>query len=144
MRLAASRAVQSSGDVGVAVIESESISGAPATAGGSGHGALRWLPWVVAALALVPLGSMLAMVLGGNEMQWADYWEILPRVTNPDGSFAPRGLFEYQNSHPIAVASAVYWVNAHLTGGSNIALGIFVVAVVAVQVVILVWALPRQ
>jgi len=98
----------------------------------------------VGALALAPAISMLVIVQGGNPMQWLDYWDVLPRVTNSDGSFAPRGMFEYQNEHPVAIPALIYWVNAHLTGGSNVALGTLVVAIVAAQVAILGWALPRR
>jgi hypothetical protein len=106
--------------------------------------ARRLEPWLLGALALLPVVSMLTLVRGSSIMQWNDYWDILPRVANPDGSFNTHGLFTYQNEHPVAVASIVYWLNARLTGGSNVALGTFVVALVAAQVAVLVWALPRQ
>ena len=96
-----------------------------------------WVPWLLLALALVPTVWMFTFVRGNNPMQWYDYWNILPQVTNLDGSLAVHNLFRYQNEHPVAVPSLIYWVNAHLTGGSNIALGYFVFLVAALQVVFL-------
>ena len=100
----------------------------------------RWVPWLLLALALVPTVWMFTFVRGNNPMQWHDYWDILPRVTNLDGSLAPGNLFTYRNEHPIAVPGLIYWVNAHLTGGSNIALGYFVFVVAVLQVVIVTLA----
>ncbi len=100
----------------------------------------RWVPWLLFALALVPTVWMLTFVRGNNPMQWHDYWDILPRVTNLDGSLAPGNLFTYANEHPVAVPSLIYWVNAHLTGGSNIALGYFVFLVAGLQVVLVCFA----
>lgn len=100
----------------------------------------RWVPWLLFALALVPTVWMLTFVGGNNPMQWDDYWDILPRVTNLDGSLAPGNLFTYANEHPVAVPSLIYWVNAHLTGGSNVALGYFVFLVAMLQVVLVCFA----
>jgi hypothetical protein len=102
----------------------------------------RWTSWLALALAAVPALSMAMFVRGASRLQWNDYWDILPRVTNPDGSFAPRGALELQNEHPVAIPSAIYWLNAKLTGGSNNALGLYVLLVVLATLFVLVRALP--
>lgn len=100
----------------------------------------RWLPWLLFALALVPIVWMFTFVRSNNPMQWHDYWDILPSVTNPDGSLATGNLFEYRNEHLVVIPSLVYWVNAQLAGGSNITLGYFVFLVAVIQVVLLTLA----
>jgi hypothetical protein len=102
----------------------------------------RWRPtpptflqWI----ALVPVASTLSLVLSSSKLQWFDYWSIFPRITNPDGSLAPRQLFKYHEGHILAVPSVVYWLNYKLTSGLNTSLGLFVVALALAQV----WMLRR-
>ncbi len=80
-----------------------------------------------AILALVPVVRMVRIVLDGSVLQYADYWMMLDNFTRPDGSLDVGGLFEFQN-HPVVVPQLVYWVNLELFSGSNISLGLFVVA----------------
>jgi hypothetical protein len=87
---------------------------------------------VAAVVALVPVVRMIGIVLDGSVLQYADYWLMLDNFTRPDGSLDVGGLFEFQN-HPVVVPQLVYWVNLQLFSGSNIALGLFVVAVALAQ-----------
>jgi hypothetical protein len=87
---------------------------------------------VAAVLALVPVVRMVRIVLDGSVLQYADYWLMLDNFTRPDGSLDVGGLFEFQN-HPIVVPQLIYWVNLQLFSGSNISLGLFVVAVALAQ-----------
>jgi hypothetical protein len=87
---------------------------------------------VAAVVALVPVVRMVGIVLEGSVLQYADYWMMLDTFTRPDGSLDVGGLFEFQN-HPVVVPQLVYWVNLQLFSGSNISLGLFVVALVLAQ-----------
>jgi hypothetical protein len=98
---------------------------------------------LVQLLAIVPTLSMTLLVLGATKLQWFDYWSILPRVVNPDGSFAPRDLLHYHEGHILAVPSVVYWLNYKLTSGLNTSLGLFVIGLVLAQVWMLRRLLPR-
>jgi hypothetical protein len=112
----------------------------------SGH--LAWWrridpAWGVQLLAIVPLLAMVSFVRASTKLQWFDYWTILPRIVNADGSLAESELFAYHEGHILAVPSVVYWLNYKLTSGLNTTLGLFVVALVLAQVLMLRWLLPR-
>jgi hypothetical protein len=81
---------------------------------------------------MVPVVRMVGTVLDGSVLQYADYWMMLDNFTGPDGSLDVGGLFEFQN-HPVVVPQLVYWVNLQLFSGSNISLGLFVVALAIAQ-----------
>jgi hypothetical protein len=95
---------------------------------------VRWVPWVLAAL---PALWMVWFVLQGSQLQYSDYWDMLPRTVSPTGWISFRGVTTFQNEHPVVIPQFLIWANVHLTGGSNIALGLFVVLVVAAQVVLI-------
>ena len=104
----------------------------------------RWHWLVIIVLAAVPVITMAMYVLRASPMQWNDYWDVLPRVTNPDGSFSPRGALTFQNEHPVALPGFIFWANAKVAGGSNNVLGLYVVAVGIATLVVLVRALPAD
>jgi hypothetical protein len=87
---------------------------------------------VAAILALIPLVRMVGIVLDGSVLQYADYWMMLDNFTRPEGGLDVGGLFEFQN-HPVVVPQLIYWGNLQLFSGSNISLGLFVVAVALAQ-----------
>jgi hypothetical protein len=93
--------------------------------------------------AVIPPVAMVLLVLASSKLQWFDYWSIFPRVTNPDGSLAPRRLFSYHEGHILAVPSVIYWLNYKVTSGLNTALGLFAVALAAAQVLMLRVLLPK-
>jgi hypothetical protein len=95
---------------------------------------VRWVPWVLAAL---PALWMAWFVLQGSQLQYSDYWDMMPRTVTPSGGIDLGGLTTFQNEHPVVIPQFLFWVNVHLTAGSNIALGLFVVAVVFAQVVLI-------
>ncbi len=53
-------------------------------------------------LALLPPLLMFRMVRKSSELQWFDYWTILPRIVNSDGSLAIRGLLTFTEGHILA------------------------------------------
>jgi hypothetical protein len=104
-------------------------------------GVRRW-PNVLLIIILVPFYVMVGAVRSGSHMQWFDYWFALPRFVNPDGSLSPHGLFAFTNEHIAALPGVIYWLNVRLTGGSNIALGLFDILLVAAEVILLTLLLP--
>ena len=126
----------------VDVVEEEADLSTPARRRGSSiWRRVRQGP-VLVLLLVVPVYAIVRLVRSGTRMQWFDYWFALTRFTNPDGSLAPRGLFSFNNEHLPVLPGLVYWINVHLTGGSNIALGLLDVVLVLVQVAILATILP--
>lgn len=98
---------------------------------------MPWLPEAaLTAIAMIPATLMLQRILGGSHTQWADYWDILPRVVRPDGSVDFRRAFEFQNEHPVFIPGLLVWLNTKL-GGSNIVLGTYAVAAAAGTVALL-------
>jgi len=95
---------------------------------------VRWLPWL---LALLPAVWMAAFVLQGSHLQYNDYWVMLPRAVTSSGGLDLDGLATFQNEHPVVIPQLLYWVNVHLSGGSNVVLGLIVVAIVFAQVVLI-------
>jgi hypothetical protein len=87
---------------------------------------------LAAVLVLVPVVRMASIVLDGSVLQYADYWMMLDNFTRPDGGLDVGGLFEFQN-HPVVLPQLIYWVNLQLFSGSNVSLGLFVVAVALAQ-----------
>jgi hypothetical protein len=94
-------------------------------------------------LAAVPVAAMLIEVLRAPRLHFLDYWWVFNRVTNDDGSLHPRGVFTYQNEHPMFVPGLLFWLEAKLLGGRNQALGVFDVVVTACTVLLLNRLLPR-
>jgi hypothetical protein len=86
---------------------------------------------------------MTSLLLGGSRLQWNDYWFMIDRTFTRNGLVDLGGLFTFQNEHPIVLPQLVYWANAQLTGGSNLALGLVVVAIVAAQIVLLARFVPE-
>lgn len=106
-------------------------------------------PWLVAGwsiaavLVLIPLVRMVQLILEGSALQHNDYWMMLPKFANPDGSLNVPGLFEFQN-HPVVLPQLVYWLNIKLFDGSNIALGFFVVALTLATIGVLYLVVRRS
>ncbi len=104
----------------------------------------RWLPWLVASFAAVPIASTLGEVLRAGRLQHIDYLFLLTRITNPDGTLKPFDPANYlSNEHMLGLPSLIYLANIELFAGDNRMLGVFVVAVAALTVVALGAALPR-
>jgi hypothetical protein len=104
----------------------------------------RRLAVAVEALAVLPVVAMVFEVVASPRLQLLDYWDVLLRITNQDGTFNAGGLWELQNEHPVAVPSLFYWLDATLFGGDNRVLGYLVVVIAAVTVLLLRSALPRR
>lgn len=95
-------------------------------------------------LALLPVVAMAFEVAASPRLQLLDYWSVLLRVTTPDGSFEPAGLWVLQNEHPLLLPSFLYWLDAQLFAGDNRALGYLTVGIAAITVLLLRAALPRN
>jgi len=94
--------------------------------------------------ALPPLVWMASIVRSGTPMQFNDYWFMIDRTFRSDGLIDLGGLFTFQNEHPIVLPQLVYWVNAQLTGGSNLTLGLVVITIVAAQIVLISRFVPDE
>lgn len=108
----------------------------------------RWLTDPVIArlvevLALIPPLAIVVEVARSGKLQWLDYWYVLVRMTNPDGSFHPGGIFVPQNEHPLMIPSLLYWLDARLADGDNRVLGYLVIVIAAATVLMLRAALPK-
>jgi hypothetical protein len=97
---------------------------------------------LVALLAAIPPLAIVLEVSRSGKLQWLDYWYVLIRITNPDGSFRLRGIFTPQNEHPLMIPSLLYWLDARLADGDNRVLGYLVIVIAALMVVLLWTALP--
>ncbi|HEY0452455.1 MAG TPA: hypothetical protein VGD70_25325 [Actinophytocola sp.] len=103
----------------------------------------RTIARLVELLALVPAIAIVLEVSRAGKLQWLDYWYVLVRITNPDGSFHLGGIFTPQNEHPLMIPSLLYWLDARLADGDNRVLGYLVVVVAAATVLLLRAALPK-
>jgi hypothetical protein len=98
---------------------------------------------LVELLALVPLLSMILEVSRAGKLQWLDYWYVMIRIVNNDGSFNLPGLFVPQNEHPLIIPSLFYYADAKLADGDNRILGYLVIVIAAATVLLLRAALPK-
>lgn len=96
------------------------------------------------ALAAVPVVAMVFEVVRAPRLHFLDYWNILSHVTNADGSLDLAGLFTLHNQHPTATPGLLFWLDGHLTGGSNVAVGLFNVVLAAAAVLALRFMLPAD
>ena len=103
----------------------------------------RWRQILVVALAAVPALHMVVVIRSGTHVQVTDYWVFLSELIEPDGSVRWRALSEFQGQHLLSVPFVIYLVNIWLFGGSNITLGLVVVAIVSVQLLVL-WRWIRR
>lgn len=95
-------------------------------------------------LAAVPVAAMLVEVLRAPRLHFLDYWSVFGRVTEDSGALNPRGIFTYQNEHPMFLPGLLFWVEAKLSGGRNQVLGVFDVVVTVGTLLILNRLLPRS
>jgi hypothetical protein len=101
------------------------------------------LPLLVEALAVLPLLAMLRDVLRAPHMPYLDYWHILFNETTVDGSLDLSNIMVPPNQQPQVLPGLIFYLNAVLFGGDNRVLGCFVVALVAVTLLVLRSLLPR-
>lgn len=104
----------------------------------------RRIAYAVEALAALPVIAVLFEVYRSPRLQMLDYWHVLLRITNPDGSFHPSGLRFLQNEHPLMIPSIFYWLDAKLFAGDNRVLGYLTVVVAVLTVLVLRAALPKS
>lgn len=102
-----------------------------------------WLARAIEVLALLPAIATTLEVAAGQRLQYTDFWYVLIRVTNGDGSLHVPGMRVLQNEHPLMLPSVLYWLDARLANGDNRVLGLLVVIIAAMTVLLLRYALPR-
>ena len=103
------------------------------------------LPLVLGVVASITAVLTIAeRVLNGSRFQYFDYWNIINSTISDSGSFQFSNLLVLQNEHPVALARILYYANFRAFGGSNISLGVIVMAVVGLQVLILLRNAPFQ
>jgi len=95
-------------------------------------------------LAAVPVAVMLIEVLRAPRLHFLDYWSVFGRVTEDNGALNPRGIFTYQNEHPMFLPGLLFWVEAKLFGGRNQVLGVIDVLVTTGTLLLLNRLLPRD
>jgi hypothetical protein len=103
----------------------------------------RVIARLVELIALVPPLAIVLEVARSGKLQWLDYWYVLIRITNPDGSFRLGGIFTPQNEHPLMIPSLLYWADARLADGDNRVLGYVVILIAAGAVLLMRAALPK-
>ncbi|MDQ3790981.1 MAG: hypothetical protein M3422_27575 [Actinomycetota bacterium] len=94
-------------------------------------------------LALLPALATVIEVAAGQRLQYTDYWYVLLRVTDANGSLYVPGMRVLQNEHPLMLPSVLYWLDARLADGDNRVLGYLVVVIAALTVVLLRAMLPK-
>jgi len=104
----------------------------------------RRLALVVELFAVLPVVAMVFEVAASPRLQLLDYWDVLLRITNADGTFDFGGIWVLQNEHPVMLPSLFYWLDASLFGGDNRVLGYLTVAIAAGTVLLLRSALPKR
>jgi hypothetical protein len=98
---------------------------------------------LVEVLAVLPLIATVLDILKAPKLQYTDYWYVLLRITNPDGSLHLAGMRVLQNEHPLMLPGFLYWLDARLAGGDNRILGLLVVVIAAATILLLRTALPK-
>ncbi|GAB1511938.1 hypothetical protein JCM33774_39800 [Actinophytocola sp. KF-1] len=104
----------------------------------------RRLAYGIEILAVLPALVMALEVAAAPKLQQLDYWAVLLRIVNPDGTFDWGGVWSLHNEHPLIVPSFFYWVDARYFDGDNRILGYLTVVIAAATVLLLRFALPRM
>lgn len=99
---------------------------------------------LVELLALLPALAMTIEVSRAPQLQMLDYWHVLLRITNPDGSLNLLGTRHLQNEHPLVLPSLFYWLDARIFDGDNRVLGYLTVVFALLTVLLLRAALPTS
>ena len=101
--------------------------------------ALRW-----ALRALVPLPALVALAeaIRSPRLNFNDYWAVLARVANADGSLRTDALFDLYNEHPVTLVGPLFWIDAKFFEAYNWVLGVGNVLLVTVMLAALVRMLP--
>lgn len=95
-------------------------------------------------LAVLPVIAVGLDVAKAPRLQLLDYWHVLLRITNADGSLHLPGLRFLQNEHPLMLPSLFYWLDARLFAGDNRVLGYLAIVIGVLTVLLLREALPKR
>lgn len=97
----------------------------------------------VAVGILFPAIRMVPLVRSGTPANFADYWNMVPTVFRADGWPSISGLFVLRNQHPMVVPKLMYWMNNQINGGSNISLGLWIIAIGLIQIAVVALMVRR-
>ncbi|WP_367133748.1 hypothetical protein [Saccharothrix sp. HUAS TT1] len=124
-------------------VERTPVDGSGESAGGSAPAPARDpLRWLLLALVPVPALIALAEAVRSPRMNFNDYWAVLAKVANEDGSLRADVLLDLYNEHPITLAGPLFWLDAKFFSAYNWVLGVGNVVLVAVMLAGLVRMLP--
>jgi hypothetical protein len=104
----------------------------------------RGLAHGVELLATLPVIAVILEVAKAPRLEMLDYWHVLLRITNGDGSLYVPGLRFLQNEHPLILPGVFYWLDAKLFGGDNRVLGYLAILIGVLTVLLLRAALPKR
>ncbi|GGS48941.1 hypothetical protein [Actinokineospora fastidiosa] len=102
--------------------------------------------WRVALLVMAAAPAALALwqaARGSRTHVLLDYWHVLAKITDDQGGLVPGQVASYHLEQPFLVPSLIFWLDAQVLGGSNRALTVVTVALLAGVVVLLATMLPR-
>lgn len=105
---------------------------------------ISWPAVLIAVFGLLPVLGTVLEIAGAPRLHFLDYWHLLARITNDDGSVIPRAIVQYHNEHPMFVPALLFWLDAKFLGGSNHALGALTAVFAAGIVLVLNRMLPRS
>ncbi|GAA2820615.1 hypothetical protein GCM10010452_56080 [Crossiella cryophila] len=105
---------------------------------------ISWPAVLVGLIGLLPVAASVVEVLRSPRLHFIDYWTVLSRLTNDDGTLIPRALLGYHHEHPMFVPQFLFWLDARFLGGSNHTLGLLALVLAGGLVVVLNRMLPRE
>lgn len=95
------------------------------------------------AIAAVPvLSALYEAVRAPRAHVLLDYWHVLAKVTDDDGSLLPQQLFTYHLDQPFVVPSLLFWADTAWFGGDNRVLTVLTVLLLTATVLLLHSMLP--
>lgn len=105
---------------------------------------ISWPSVLIGVFGLLPVLGTVLEIAGAPRLHFLDYWHLLARITNDDGTLIPRAIVQYHNEHPMFVPALLFWLDAKFLGGSNHALGALTAVFAAGIVLVLNLMLPRS
>jgi hypothetical protein len=81
---------------------------------------VTWQAWLLAATAIIPVAlAGMAAARAPRVHVLLDYWHVLTKITEDDGSQIPGELLTYHLDQPFVVPSLLFWADAAWFGGDN-------------------------
>ena len=102
-----------------------------------------WQAWLLSATAIIPVAlAGMAAARAPRMHVLLDYWHVLTKITEDDGSLIPGQLLTYHLDQPFVVPSWLFWADAAWFGGDNRVLTTLTVLLAVAVVALLVSMLP--